>query len=376
MSFYKRILIVLLITSFGSYFYFQYSPITNNTAPSNTINDLTLDTPIITLSAKINKNHKTLTGKATLELTKSQSSRPIVKCIDNGLNDSEEISLKSEYDDYTTRISNSKNADDKFALLLQSTEEDKALDIFNFNNQSLHKALVYERKLTTCAQNFNPNNCNDSLYEQAPHIDKDNAYLWHLIANIHFSQNNIPEAIKALNVANSKAHFNNYYYETISFIEQNLQKNSAITFNYRLISGIGVASAKPGLNYSTFIKYCKENQNDINTADLCLQTGIQLEKSSKTLMASLIGLAIQEINYQHDFKTNLLNEIKQKRKNYETIYSYNSDYNATTSLIFFDEKLGRTWLNAGLAKGEVFSISQTINEAKTFSQDENYHPCQ
>ena len=43
--------------------------------------------------------------------------------------------------------------------------------------------------------------------------------------------------------------------------------------------------------------------------------------------------------------------------------------------MFFDERLGRTWLNAGLAKGEIFSITQTISEAKVFSQDDNYHPC-
>ena len=54
----------------------------------------------------------------------------------------------------------------------------------------------------------------------------------------------------------------------------------------------------------------------------------------------------------------------------------NSDYQAVVLLMALDERLARTWLNAGLSKGELFAISQTINEAKVFAQDINYLPCQ
>ena len=103
--------------------------------------------------------------------------------------------------------------------------------------------------------------------------------------------------------------------------------------------------------------------------------GIQLEKRGKTLIAHMLGLSIQKFIYQHHFQSDLLADVQSKHQQLELNYINNADSHATTVLMLFDERLGRTWLNAGLAKGEIFSITQTISEAKVFSQDDNYHPC-
>ena len=104
--------------------------------------------------------------------------------------------------------------------------------------------------------------------------------------------------------------------------------------------------------------------------------GIKLEYSGKTLLAHSFGLALQEIYYQHHLKYDEVAEIKIKQNTQRDAIINNSDYKAAVLLMTVDERLARTWLNSGLSKGEIFAISQTINEAKVFAQDKNYLPCQ
>ena len=79
---------------------------------------------------------------------------------------------------------------------------------------------------------------------------------------------------------------------------------------------------------------------------------------------------------QHHSKDDLVAKTKIKQNALLDNIINNSDYKAVELLMPLDERLARTWLDSGLSKGEVFAISQTINEAKVFAQDENYLPCQ
>ena len=336
--------------------------------------DLTQSQPNVNIRAEITQNQHIDKENTFSNLKGLPSQKPIVKCDSSWVSTNEEEAIKLEYNDYVSRISRSKNEDDKLALLFQAPNTNEAENIFSLNLSNSNN-LTYNKKLLHCLQNFDKRYCNEKLFDQAENADKDNAYLWYLIATIHFAQQDNTKAREALALATRKAHFNNYYYETIGFIEQNIQLHSAIAFSSRLIAGLGVASAQSGIGFSFIIDYCKENQADIDVADLCLQTGLQLEKRSKTLFPSLMGLAIQDIHYRHYFKTDALSETTQKRKNYQNNYTMNRDYDATVALMLYDERLGQTWLNVGLAKGEAKSISQTINEAIIFSQDESYTPC-
>ena len=284
--------------------------------------------------------------------------------------------LARHRDNYLAELRLSKSHDDKLALLMQNDQLKNKTDadaVFQLPPTSLNNALLFEQQLAVCSKNYNPLNCNEELYLQAQHIDKDNAYLWYLMATIHLSQNKVNDATTAIRVANSKANYNEYHFEKIDFFQQSFQQHSALDFSVRLASAMGIAAIS--LQYSTIIDYCRARLSDIVIADLCLDMGLKLERSSKTIIGSSLGLALQEIIYHHELKADLLSKTREKRRAYEDNYINDSDFQATTLLIAVDERLGRTWLNAGLAKGEVFSFSATIKEAKTFAEDENYQPC-
>lgn len=264
------------------------------------------------------------------------------------------------------------------ALFMQNYQASNIVDtdfIFQLPPTTLHNELLFEQQLTMCSTNFNAKFCNEHLYSQANYIDKDNAYWWYLIAQIHLSQNNIPDATDAFYIANGKAYYNEYFFEKINFIEQNAEQHSSLNINVRLVYAVGISS-RFNLNYAMLVDYCKDNLNDLEIADLCLRMGIQLEHSGKTLLAHSFGLALQEIYYQHHLKYDEVAEIKIKQNTQRDAIINNSDYKAAVLLMTVDERLARTWLNSGLSKGEIFAISQTINEAKVFALDKNYLPCQ
>lgn len=124
------------------------------------------------------------------------------------------------------------------------------------------------------------------------------------------------------------------------------------------------------------VNFCRDNQDDINIADVCLQTAIQLEKNSKTLLSSMIGLAMQEIHYKHNYQTDLLEQVAKKRKSYEQNFSKNRNQFTLSTLMFTDEQLSRVWLDSGLEKGEWFANNQAMKELIVLAQNENYRPCE
>lgn len=299
------------------------------------------------------------------------------RCV-NSAKSHDNSQMNMQFKDYIATLIASDKSEDRLALFFQidPLKNDVPPDfIFQLRPTPAITALLFEQQLIECRKNYNTAYCNESLYLQAAEIDNENAYLWHLIANIYFSQGKEVNAIKALNSATGKAYFNNYTYETINFIEQNLQENSVFTFNERLIVGIGVASATQGLNYSALINYCESHKANVDAADLCLQLGVLLDENSNSLMTHMVGLSLQEMIYKYEFNTDLLQETSLKRERYEETFINNHDVWATELLMHHDERLGRTWLSASLAKGEAFGLIQAIKEAKVYSQDENYNPC-
>ena len=373
----KAILLIITLV-FTAYILLLNRPSSDNTFPSAPALLSTKQIPI--------KSNSTIEQTATFENIASSTEKLIapsnassIKLIEladnclNNINDSAERKIKQ--DDYITALELSAGSDDKLALYMQNSRaknSENLDDIFLRSPTSANDRLLYDRQLALCSENFNQQYCHDELYDQAHHIDKDNAYLWYLIASIHLKQKQTDKALDALSIANDKLYYSEYYFEKIKFLEQSYYKNSDLDFFERLDSAIGSSFSA---HYATLIDYCKENITTLNTADLCLQMGIQLEKRGKTLIAHMLGLSIQKFIYQHHFQSDLLADVQSKHQQLELNYINNADSHATTVLMLFDERLGRTWLNAGLAKGEIFSITQTISEAKVFSQDDNYHPC-
>lgn len=330
-----------------------------------------IDTTIVETTSK---NYLKVQPKESNDAKESiEDIKPIVKCNIPPFNDTE--THITEFKAYLSYLTKSTNADDKFSLSLIAPEQSLILDLFSLRGSARSRTLIYEKKLKTCAVNFNTEHCNENLYDQARTVDINNGYLWHLIADIHFSRNNIAKALHAIQVANTKEYYNDYFFETIQFIEQNIQQNSGLPFNQRLVGGIGVAVAKQGANISNLISYCKDNLSNVVINDLCLQTGIKYEERSKTILNQMFGLGIQELIYNYNNQTDLLKLLKKRQENYTNKYTLNESYNAAISILPFDERLGRAWLNIGLYKEESESIVETIKDAKYYSQNEDYQPC-
>lgn len=381
----KYVLVIILIIVFISII--KVTSLIYNNTPSIasdkilTDNVATTITPAFddTQSITDNLTENFIGNSITSEKQKSKLSQLIENCINNiELADNNYDDITSQLDSYITSLKLSNNSNDMLALFMQNYQASNVVDtdfIFQLPPTTLHNELLFEQQLTMCSTNFNAKFCNEHLYSQANYIDKDNAYWWYLIAQIHLSQNNIPDATDAFYIANGKAYYNEYFFEKINFIEQNAEQHSSLNINVRLVYAVGISS-RFNLNYAMVVDYCKDNLNDLEIADLCLQMGIQLEHSGKTLLAHSFGLALQEIYYQHNLKYDEVAEIKIKQNTQRDAIINNSDYKAAALLMTVDERLARTWLNSGLSKGEIFAISQTINEAKVFAQDKNYLPCQ
>lgn len=373
-----------------------------NNTPSITSDKLLTDSITSTInpafddtqSIAISKTENFTTNSIPPEKQKSRLTQIIENCMSNiavadndGLTENDDITnsddftgsnIAAQLDAYLTNLKLSNNSSDMLALFMQNYQASNTVNsdfIFELPSTRLHKEILFEQQLAMCSTSFNAKYCNEHLYAQANYIDKENAYWWFLIAQIHLSQNNIPDATEAFYVAKNKANYDEYYFEKINFIEQNAEQHSSLSTNIRLVHAIGVSS-RFNLNYGKLVDYCKDSLDDLELADVCLQIGIKLEHSGTTLSAHSIGLALQEINYQHHLKYDLVAETKIKQNARRDTIINNSDYQAVVLLMALDERLARTWLNAGLSKGELFAISQTINEAKVFAQDINYLPCQ
>jgi hypothetical protein len=300
------------------------------------------------------------------------------ECIDIPSYDNMEEQFNKQHDSYLNFLEKNNNSDNKLAMFMQdhlSNENFNFEALLAIDVSPLNEKLRYEHLLLQCNQNFDAKYCHDNLYSQAVNIDKDNAYLWHLIATIHLSQGKIEKALSMIRKANNKANFNGYYFEKISFLEQNYQANTSLNFNVRLISAIRFSSTRWSPTYTPISNFCRDNQSEINIADLCLQTAIQLEKSSKTTFSSLIGLAMQETHYKHSYQIDLLQELEHKRKKYKEQFNKDSDVVALSSLMLMDEKLSQVWLSSGLLKGEGFAYNQAMNELLILSKNKNYSPC-
>lgn len=383
MVLFKRLLTVITLIVLISFIYLADNPDIIQPVPLNslTISNITRSDIAENEASIISNNVKTelLSTPDELNQTNSALKKLIDGCDDAKFYEDMEKQFNTQQAGYLAALEKSNNADDKLALFMQSdlgNEKSKFEYIFAIESSGLNKKLHYEQQLFLCNRNFDAKYCNDELYRQANTIDKDNAYLWHLIAAIDFRQGKIEKALTAISIANSKAYYNEYHFEMIQFIEQSYQNNSNLNFSDRLVSGIGVTAAKWAPGWAPISQFCLDNQNDINIADLCLHMAIQLEKSSKTRISSMIGLGIQEAHYKHNGQTELLKQVEYKRKKYEEIFSKSIDHQTLSPLMMMDENIGRTWLNSGLIAGESFAYHQAMKELLLLSQDENYRPCE
>ena len=240
-----------------------------NNTPSITSDKLLTDSITTTInpafddtqSIAISKTENFTANSTTPEKQKSRLTQIIENCMSNiavadndDLTENDDLTdnnIAAQLDAYLTNLKLSNNTSDMLALFMLNYQASNTVNsdfIFELPSTTLHQEILFEQQLAMCSKSFNAKYCNEHLYAQANYIDKDNAYWWFLIAQIHLSQNNIPDATEAFYVAKNKANYNEYYFEKINFIEQSAEQHSSLSTNISLVHAIGVSSIF-NLNY-------------------------------------------------------------------------------------------------------------------------------
>lgn len=367
-------LILLIIIALIAYLNIEETP-SNNVSKSIDDPRQLLDNIDITT----NKPNANLSAHVDTPNTQQPIESAIQACKKYDLEfDMQTVDLK--LNEYLHYLSQSNNDDNKLNFYLQSNDVKKSKQtLFNLLPTSNNEKLLFEQRLIACHQSFDTKYCNDGLYTQASLVDKDNAYFGYLIAAINITQKKWRQAHLHLKTANTRARFDEYYFEKIRFSEYNLRDYSQLNFSERLMTAIGHSSANSAAFYSDILAYCKMNTGDISILDICLHSGRFLENKSETYITRGFGIAIQEQQYKATENTDMLAKIKiRKQLNSDELqnsYQENSDTFALNTLIFLDERIGRAWLSTGLLKGESFAQEQAVTEMKTYSANLAYQPC-
>jgi len=234
--------------------------------------------------------------------------------------------------------------------------------------------LIYSSILKQCINHFDANICNENLYGNADKIDIDNAMLWHNIAAIKLKNGDLEGAISALAEANKKVTYDNYFYQSISFIEQRLSENSSLNFKERLTISMGIGASN-FTSLSPILNFCEKNYfTELEITDTCYQTALHLVQQSNTTLPRLLALNLQHA--YHDFYKNTqeLENISNKSKKIISLVT-SKDYQKTLMLLPFDEELARSWLALSLNGEETNAVTQLIKDAIIYSKDPNYNPC-
>ena len=290
----------------------------------------------------------------------------------------EETTKKEHFFNYLDNLRASDKVTDKLALLFHSPVDEtksKLQDYATLHKESPLNKLIYKEILELCNKNFDEKICNEGLFNKAKLIDNDNAMLWHNIATIKLKNNQIEEAILALEEANKKVEYSNYYYEKFEFIDNSLKEQSNLNFSERFKIASGIMGAGYISSLGAIVGFCKNNFfSDTNITDTCYQTSLHLENQSKNYLPYFIGLGLQKIYHEYDKNIHMIDEVTTKITTNQNLLR-NKNNQKAQSLIFFDEKLARDWLRTSIDKGEIIGAKQLVDDAILYSKNPDYNPC-
>ena len=285
---------------------------------------------------------------------------------------------KEHFLNYLDNLKTSDKVTDKLALLFHSPFEQTKSNLQDY--ATLHKEsplnkLIYKEILELCNKNFDEKICNEELFNKAKLIDNDNAMFWHNIATIKIKNNQIEEAVLALEEANKKVEYSNYYYEKFEFIDNSLKEHSNLNFSERYTVASGIIGAGYISSLGTIVEFCKNNFfTDTNITDTCYQTSLHLENQSKNYLPYFIALELQKIYHEYYENIHMIDEVTTKITTRQNLLR-NKNNQKAQSLIFFDETLASDWLKLSRDKGEIIAAEQLMKDAILYSKSPDYNPC-
>jgi len=303
----------------------------------------------------------------------------IVECKNSSTesNDLAQEVLQAKESHYIEQLKESDVPEHQLAYLLTFNKQSKAAKLSalaDFSNQYPHNKLAFERLLNLCVSQDNQNICNDNLFSRIESVDKNNGYLWQLVASIKARRNDDAGFIEALSRGNKKSFSTYYRFETIDFYKNSMQELSHFTFNELMVSATGIGTAI-AVNIDEFVQYCiKNSKNNTLLADTCFQTGLQMEQGSKDSLFSGVGINLQENYYQGIDRSDAIKNLQQRKQQLMPQFPSKQQFQSYM-LMMFDEELAQNWLNNAANNGELEATNQLIADAILFSKNENYNPC-
>ena len=301
----------------------------------------------------------------------------IVDCSsERTISDKEVVEHDKSAQDYFRTLSNS-NLKDKqleYTIFAEPPDGETRLDLLNkFNERFPNNSIVLHEIIRVCVNSSDKTQCNSNLIEAAIASDKNNGAIWlqSIIFNaIKENDNGIVYSIQELV---KSSFYNDGFVERIKLYSKSLEYSPANNTYLNLIRVFG--NEMDNLpNYSSIRQWCKKNKNDTIRADACLQLGNYMEKSSKRLIAQMIGRELKKIIFEAQGALKLFEKAENEHRKVMA-FLRSEKFKRASSLLKTDKRLLMSWLNHAKNYGETVAFKFLVEEAITLSKNEEYSPC-
>ena len=241
-----------------------------------------------------------------------------------------------------------------------------------YHNERPHSA-VNNKIIVNCAQN-NDERCTEELIDEVSQASRNNGQTWLNAAGYYASKSNNKKALQAAAEFSKTNHFDEHYFSLIKLytnvmdgvVYDDVEYNFAV--NKIIASGL---VAKDQGAVGNILVWCKSNGDNNQIANACAEIGKGMINRSKSLLHSRIGERILLNYYELIGDTNGFNELNAKRSNLVNSKQTFSDM----SMLMFDEKLGRQFLERSSQEGELAALIGLPDQVEKFYEQDNNALC-
>ena len=273
-------------------------------------------------------------------------------------------------------LSSSNHQDKQLAYTLFSEPEKgkSKLDLLmEYNEHFPNNSIALMEALSICSYDLENKLCNQHLVDIAIDSNKNNGAMWLQATLFYISKGDDQKAIDSIRELAKSSFYDEKFGEKMKIFTQALEGSETNNFAINVITGLGVVAANFS-SMSKLVAWCKDETNDPDKVNACLQLGSNLASRSKTTLNQMIGLSIQQSIFDAE-GNNKAYQIAEEKKQKMMSVIQTEDYLKAYFLMLQDERLLRHWLNNIDTLGESESSILLVEEAITLSQDKKYSPC-
>ena len=229
--------------------------------------------------------------------------------------------------------------------------------------------------LYACSLNAEETLCQDGgIEKRAVLADGGNGALWGRIAGYRFRRGDTARLIDALIKANAAPQFNRYFIEQVEMLERGYVAASDYSYQERIMNAISIMVG----NTSDLIGVyngCKEQAAEsAEWLQPCIEYGKRLERDGRTILAALLGIAIQKEMHE------ISGDAKKKAETDHRRWLLNDSMNSAIRmdgqvLVLDDEHVLADFIAEWSAHGELRAHQFVHEEVVRLSKQPGYNPC-